>query len=286
MPAHNPPSRSKTVTHSDTRKVPRRAALGSIGTVGLASLAGCLSVFGADPVNAEQNTTDEDETETGGEQTPARTPTATTQPDTSERTPESISDSDPDVDGPKGLPKGPGVMPGDLSPSRVRFHHRFNPLNRAYVGPITSPPTNEWNPYYDDPEPGKALADVTVHNSTIEDWVVSPPGTNYRMDSLELTVDDNRVFTATGGLHYRDKCGFFGVNHLYVRGSTATISLGYSHDPSCSESKIRDGAGFWYGPILLAGTLNGDFDTLRIALLNGNTNFDGSTSDHTLEFEV
>lgn len=55
MPSHNPPSHSKTATHSDTRKVPRRAALGSIGTVGLASLAGCLSVFGADPVNNEQN---------------------------------------------------------------------------------------------------------------------------------------------------------------------------------------------------------------------------------------
>ena len=122
MPSHNPPSRSKTATHSDTRKVPRRAALGSIGTVGLASLAGCLS--------------------------------------------------------------------------------------------------------------------------------------------------------------------FFGVNHLYVRGSTATIPLGYSHDPSCSASKIPDGAGFWYGPLLMTGTLDGDFDTLRIALLNGNTNFDGSTSDHTLEFEV
>jgi hypothetical protein len=177
-------------------------------------------------------------------------------------------------------------MAGDLSPSRIRFPHRFNPLARVYIGPITSPPTNDWNPYYDDPEPGKTLADVTVHNSTIEDWVVSPPGTHHRMDGLELTVDGDGMFTATGGLHYRDKCGFFGVNHLYVKESTATISLGYSHNPTCSESEIRDGTGFWYGPVSVAGNLNGDFETLRITLLNGNTNLRDSLATDTLEFEV
>jgi hypothetical protein len=177
-------------------------------------------------------------------------------------------------------------MPGDLPPSYTKYPNRFDLLDRVYVGPITSPPTNDWNPHYDDPGPGKKLADVTVHNSTIEDWVVSPPGTNHRMDGLKLIVDGNGGFTAEGGFHYRNKCGYFGVNHLYVRGPTATIYLAYSHDPACSESEVRDGEGYWYGSVSVTGSLDGDFDTLRIRLLNGNTNLRDSTSTDTLEFEV
>ncbi len=178
----DPLSQSKAVTPGSTRRVTRRTVLGGIGTVGLASLAGCLGVFGAEPVNSEQNATDEDGLGSGGGQTPARTSTTTNQPDTSDGTPEPTSEPDPDDDRPGGLPNGPGVMPGDIPPSYTRYPERFDPIDRVYVGPITSPATNDWNPHYDDPEPGKKLADVAVHNSTIEDWVVSPPHTMHRVD--------------------------------------------------------------------------------------------------------
>lgn len=277
---------SKLEAVSSTHRITRRAALGGVGTLGLASLTGCLGAFGAEPANSEQNPPDGDESGSGVGESPVRTPTRTDQSNTSDETPEPTPEPDLDVDGTGGLPKGPGVVPGDLPPSRTKYPERFHPLDRVYVGPITSPPTNDWNPHYEDPEPGKRLADVTVHNSTIEDWVVSPPSTNHRIDGLDLTVDGDGRFTAAGGLHYRDKCGYFGVNHLYVRGSIATISLGYSHDPACSEREISDGAGYWYGQISVTGSLEGDFDTLRITLLNGNTNLRDSTSTDTLEFEV
>jgi hypothetical protein len=286
MLSQDPPSQSKTATPSSTRQITRRTALSGIGTLSLASFAGCLGVFGAEPVNSDQNATDEDGTGGDGGQPPARTPTTPEQPDTSDETPEPKPESDPDDDGPSGLPKGPGVMPGDTPPSRTKYPERFDPLDRVYVGPITSPTTNDWNPHYDDPEPGKKLVDVTVDNSTIEDWVVSPPSTMHRVDGLELTVDGDGTFTAEGGFHYRNKCGYFGVNHLYVRGAVATISLAYSHDPTCSESEIRDGDGFWYGPVSVTGRLDGDFDTLRIVLLNGNENLGEFNSTDTMEFEV
>lgn len=286
MNSQDPPSQSKAATPSSTRRLTRRAAFGGIGTLGLASLAGCLGVFGAEPVNSEQNATDGDGTRSGGGQTPARTPTTTDQSDTSDETSEPTLEPDPDDDGPSGPPKGPGVMPGDIPPSYTKYPERFNPLDRVYVGPITSPATNDWNPHYDDPEPGTKLADVTVHNSTIVDWVVSPPHTMHRVDGLELTVASDGRFTAEGGFHYRNKCGYFGVNHLYVRGPTATIYLAYSHDPACSESEVRDGEGYWYGPVSVTGSLEGNFDTLRIILLNGNENLGEFDSTDTMEFEV
>lgn len=286
MTPQDPLSQSKAVTPGSTRRVTRRTALGGIGTLCLASLAGCLGVFGAEPVNSEQNATDEDGPGSGGGQTPARTSTTTNQPDTSDGTPEPTSEPDPDDDRPGGLPNGPSVMPGDLPPSYTRYPERFDPIDRVYVGPITSPATNDWNPHYDDPEPGKKLADVAVHNSTIEDWVVSPPHTMHRVDGLELTVDGDGAFTAEGGFHYRNKCGYFGVNHLYVRGPTATIYLAYSHDPACSESEVRDEGGYWYGPVTVTGSLDGDFDTLRIILLNGNENLGEFDSTDTMEFGI
>ncbi|MFQ3293039.1 MAG: hypothetical protein ACI8VE_000093 [Natrialbaceae archaeon] len=285
MTSRDSSSQPNAATPNSTRRATRRAALGSIGTLGFASLAGCLGALGVEPVNSEEPP-DGTESGGGGRETPFRTPTTTGQPNTRNGTPESTPGPAPDVDGSGGLPNGPGVMPGDLTPSISKYPLQFNPLERVYVGPITSPPTNDWNPHYEDPEPGKRLADVAVHNSTIEDWVVSPPRTEHRIDGLELTVDGDGRFTAAGGLHYRDKCGYFGVNHLFVRGPLVAISLAYSHDPACSESEIRDGAGFWYGPISVTGCLDGDFDTLRITFLNGNTNLQDTASNNTLEFEV
>ena len=71
----DPLSQPKAVTPGSTRRVTRRTVLGGIGTVGLASLAGCLGVFGAERVNSEQTATDEDGTGTDGRQPPAITPT-------------------------------------------------------------------------------------------------------------------------------------------------------------------------------------------------------------------
>jgi hypothetical protein len=286
MPSQETSSQSNAATPSSTRRFTRRAALGGIGALSLASLAGCLSVFGAEPVNSDQNATDGDGTGSDSGQTPAQTPPTTEQPDTSDETPET-PESDPDDEGASGPPKGPGVMPADSRPSYTKYEDEgFYALDPAYIGPITSPATNDWDPDVDDPAPGKRLVDVTVRNSTSEDWIVSPPHTMHRIDGLELTITNDGTFAADGGLHYHNKCGYFGVNHLYVEDTTATIYLAYNHNPACSESEVRDGEGYWYGPVSVTGSLDGDFDTLRLILLNGNQNLGEREPTDTMEFEV
>ena len=266
----------------------RRAVLVGVGAIGLSSLAGCLGLFGAEPVNAEQDGTPDGsgQGQDGGD----RIPTSTTTSDSgggesngSVNTP----DSDLQTSMASGPPTGPGVMPADVRPSPGKpKDESFEPLDRVYVGPITSPATNSWDRDVDDPAPEKKLVDVTVRNSVVEDWIVSPPYTHHRMDGLELTVNRDGTFTAEGGLHYHNKCGYFGINHLYVEGNTATIFLAYGYNPACSDSEIGDGKGYWYGPVSVTGRLVGNFDTFRFVLLNGNQNLGEFSPTDTMEFEV
>jgi len=265
-----------------------------MGVLGLSSLAGCLGVLGAEPVDSEQDssgengTKREDDADSTGQTQVESSPSPTSSDagdKAGDRTPDSTLTAEP-VSGP---PTGPDVMPADIHPSypkRPGTGQHYVPIERVYLGPITSPATNDWNPRIDDPEEGEKLVDVAVHNSTPEDWVVSPPMTRLHIDGLELTVTRDGTFTAEGGLHYHNKCGYFGVNHLYVKEDTATIFLAYGHNPACSDSDLEDGEGYWFGPVSVTGRLEGDFETLRIILLNGNQNLGGSQRTDTMEFEV
>ncbi len=274
-----------------TRPVTRRGALASLGILGIGSLAGCLGVLGAEPVESDGD-------RSGGAQLedvddgvgPTQVePSASSIPADADGTADGgTPESTPPSESAGGLPKGPGVMP-DVSPSRPPSGDsmsRFVPVERVFVGPVTSPATNDWNPHYDDPEPGKKLADVTVHNSTPEDWVVSPPGTERHPDGLELTVNRDGTFVAEGGLHYHNECGYFGVNQLYVRKDVAAITLAYGHNPNCTDSDLEEGSGYWYGPVSVTGRLEGDFDLLRITLINGRQNSVEIDSSGTMEFDV
>lgn len=275
------------------RPVTRRGALASLGILGIGSLAGCLGALGAEPVDSDGDRSGGNGTQLGNgddrvgqtqvEPSPSSTPT-----DAGETADGGTPELTTSAESADGLPKGPGVMP-DVLPTRRPSGDsmsRFVPVERVFVGPVTSPATNDWNPHYDDPEPGKKLTDVTVRNSTPEDWVVSPPGTGRHPDGLKLTVNRDGAFVVEGGLHYHNECGYFGVNQLYVRKDIAAISLAYGHNPTCTDSDFEEGSGYWYGSVSVTGRLEGDFDLLRITLLNGRQNSLEIDSSGTMEFDV
>ena len=282
---------SEPAPPATTRPVTRRGALASLGILGIGSLAGCLGALGVDPVEsdgARSRGTQLEDVDDGVGSTQVGPSASSTPTNARETADGGTPELTPSAESAGGLPKGPGVMP-DVLPSRPPSGNsmsRFVPVERVFVGPVTSPATNDWNPHYDDPEPGKKLTDVTVHNSSPEDWVVSPPGTGLHPDGLELTVNRDGAFVAEGGLHYHNECGYFGVNQLYVRKDVAAISLAYGHNPTCTGSDLEEGSGYWYGPVSVTGRLEGDFDVLRITLINGRQNAVEIDSSGTMEFDV
>ncbi|MFT4923258.1 MAG: hypothetical protein ACI8XM_002484 [Haloarculaceae archaeon] len=276
-----------------TPGVTRRTALAGIGMLAATSLSGCLGLLGAEPVNADVPNTPAPATTT--RQPTTSGPDAPSLPEgPGNENGDGTGDGDsttPDATGDPitagELPTGPAVFPGDIEPAfpSTRSGDRYRTHDRVYVGPISSPATNEWMRYRRDPAPGAKLADVTVANSTPDEWIVSHPYSGVHENTLDLSANVDGTFTLEGNLFFQNKGAYYGINHLSVQEHTAELILTYGHNPMWTEAELEAGYGYWYGPLIIIGRFVGDIAQLRITLLSGEQAFEGSL-DNTLMFNL
>ncbi|WP_254824865.1 hypothetical protein [Haloglomus halophilum] len=272
--------------------VTRRTALAGVGMLAVTSLSGCLGLLGAEPVNADvpntpASTTTRQPTTPG---TDAPTMPVKAGNENGDGTGDDDSTTPDATDDPvtaAGLPTGPAVLSSDIEPALpfTRSGDRYRTHDRVYVGPISSPATNEWMRYRRDPAPGAKLADVTVTNSTPDEWIISHPYSGVHENTLGLSANADGTFTLEGNLFFQNEGAYYGINHLSVQEHTAELVLTYGHNPMWTEAELEAGYGYWYGPLTVTGRFDGDIAQLRITLLSGEQAFEG-TPDNTLMFNL
>jgi len=247
-----PPDRTRTRA---TGKITRRSALAGVGLLAASSLSGCLGLFGAEPVAADQPTTTPG---TAGPTSGSESGAAGIDDDT-DRSQEGTEKKGDERTAPTSL-VGPGILPSDVEPEQGRGGDEQwqEPDYRAYLGPLTAA--------------NHGLQDVEVTNTPHANRKNSPLLAYLDLDYLdEPVIESDGTFTITGAMHYTHECGYYGINYLDVTDGEAVIALAYTIDETTCTPEYAGRLGARYGGITITGKLDPgmDADHLIVTFLSG-----------------